>query len=113
MRSNRFILVFSVAIAFASNVPAATTILYNQDFENPAAFVNAGGDVNIFNSVNTLYGNQPPGFTFAQAFTVETFFVNGNQACGMGYSDPSGRVLSGLTSALCFRLRGVEAQTTI
>ena len=55
---------------------AVSTILYNQDFENPAAFVNNGGDINIFNSVNALYGNQPPGFTFTQAF-------------GHGYSDPS------------------------
>lgn len=68
----------------------ATTILYDQDFENPATFVNDGGDVNIFNSVNALYGNQPPGFTFAQAFTVETLLLTGNQAFGTGYSDPSG-----------------------
>lgn len=68
----------------------AATILYNQDFENPAAFVNDGGDVNIFNSVNTLYGNQPPGFTFAQDFTVETLLITGSLAFGTGYSDPAG-----------------------
>ena len=72
------------------SVYAATVILYDQDFENPAAFLNDGGDVNIFNSVNTLYGNQPPGFTFAQQFTVETLLLTGNQAFGTGYSDPSG-----------------------
>jgi hypothetical protein len=90
MYINPFILIFSAAMAFASSAHAVTTILYDQDFENPAAFVNDGGDVNIFNSVNTLYGNQPSGFTFAQAFTVETLLVNGNQAFGTGYSDPSG-----------------------
>jgi hypothetical protein len=69
---------------------AAPIVLYTQDFEHPAAFVNDGGDVNIFNSVNTLYGNQPPGFTFEQAFTVETLLITGTQAFGTGYSDPSG-----------------------
>lgn len=61
-----------------SPLQAATLVLYDQDFENPAGFVNNGGDVNIFRSVNTLYGNQPSGFTFAQAFTVETLLINGN-----------------------------------
>lgn len=73
-----------------TSVVHATVILYDQDFENPAAFVNDGGDVNIFNSVNMLYGNQPSGFTFAQQFTVETLLLTGNQAFGHGYSDPSG-----------------------
>jgi hypothetical protein len=77
-------------MALPSNVPAATIVLYDQDFESPAAFVNNGGDVNIFNPVNTLYGNQPPGFTFTQTFTVETLLITGTQAFGTGYSDPSG-----------------------
>ena len=68
----------------------ATTLLYDQDFESPTGFVNDGGDVNIFRTVNQLYGNQPPGFTFAQAFTVETLLITGTQAFGTGYSDPSG-----------------------
>lgn len=72
-----------------SSVQAAT-ILYEQDFENPAAFVNDGADVNINNSVNTLYGNQPDGFTFAQANTVETLLITGDQAFGTGYTDSSG-----------------------
>ncbi len=91
MYINPFILIFSAAVAFVSSAQAATIILYDQDFENPAAFVNNGGDVNISNPVNTLYGNQPPGFTFAQVVTVETLLVNGNQAFGTGYSDPSGK----------------------
>lgn len=80
---------FGTTILATSTIHAAT-VLYSQDFENPAAFVNDGGDVNIFNSVNTLYGNQPAGFTFAQSFTVETLLITGNQAFGHGYSDPSG-----------------------
>lgn len=70
---------------------AASVTLYDQDFENPVGFVNDGGDINIFRSINQLYGNQPPGFTFAQTFTTETLLVGGTQAFGTGYSDPDGR----------------------
>ena len=77
--------------AIAMPASAATLVLYDQDFENPSGFVNDGGDVNIFKSVNTLYGNQPPGFTFAQANTVETLLITGNKAFGTGYSDPLGK----------------------
>jgi len=83
-------IVFALLI-FTSYTHAAAITLYNQNFENPAAFVNNGGDVNIYNSVNTLYGNQPSGFSFAQAYTVETLLVNGSQAFGTGYSDPMGK----------------------
>ncbi|HEX4975083.1 MAG TPA: PEP-CTERM sorting domain-containing protein [Pseudomonadales bacterium] len=79
-----------VTVCLTANSVKATVVLYDQDFENPAAFVNDGGDVNIYHSVNTLYGNQPTGFTFAQAYTVETLHITGNQAFGHGYSDPSG-----------------------
>ncbi|HET6600138.1 MAG TPA: PEP-CTERM sorting domain-containing protein, partial [Burkholderiaceae bacterium] len=68
----------------------AVTVLYSQDFDNPTGFVNDGGDINIFRTVNQLYGNQPPGFTFAQAHTVETLLVGGTQAFGTGYKDPQG-----------------------
>ncbi len=91
MYFKRFYMILCAVFLSASNAQAATVILYDQDFESPAAFVNDGGDVNIYNAVNTLYGNQPPGFTFAQAFTVETLLVTGNQAFGTGYSDPSGK----------------------
>jgi hypothetical protein len=77
-------------LAIPASAGATSILLYSQDFENPAAFNNDGGDVNIFNTVNQLYGNQPPGFTFAQAFTVETLLITGNQAFGTGYSDPEG-----------------------
>lgn len=77
---------------------AASVLLYSQDFENPNAgsFVNDGGDVNIFNPVNALYGGQPAGFQFAQTFTVETLLVGGTQAWtvpanpGGGFKDPTG-----------------------
>jgi hypothetical protein len=68
----------------------AATILYNQNFENPFGFVNDGADVNIRKSVNELYGGQPSGFNFAQAYTVETLLVTGTSAFGTGYSDPAG-----------------------
>lgn len=71
----------------------AATILYTQNFENPnpGTFVNDSGDVNIFNQINTLYGGQPAGFQFAQAFTVETLLVGGSQAWGTGFLDPQAR----------------------
>jgi hypothetical protein len=80
-----------VALACMSATAQATVVLYDQNFENPTGFVNDGGDVNIFRTVNQLYGNQPPGFTFAQANTVETLYINGTSAFGTGYSDPSGK----------------------
>lgn len=80
------------AVATFASAGHAATILYTQDFENPnpgaGAFVNDGGDINIFKTVNTLYGNQPPGFQFAQPFTTETLLVGGIQAFGQGYKDP-------------------------
>ncbi len=78
-------------MGFLASPAQAAVVLYNQNFENPVAFVNDGGDVNIYKSVNTLYGNQPAGFTFAQDYTVETLLLNGSQAFGHGYSDPSGK----------------------
>ncbi|MFO0954357.1 MAG: PEP-CTERM sorting domain-containing protein [Isosphaeraceae bacterium] len=80
--------VTAVALALSASPAEADFVLYNQDFEKPSGFVNNGGDINIFRSVNDLYGNQPAGFTFAQANTVETLLITGNQAFGTGYSDP-------------------------
>lgn len=80
------------ALTLSASAPVfATTILYNQDFENPTGFVNDGGDVNIYRTVNQLYGNQPVGFVFAQAYTVETLLVGGTQAWGTGFKDPQAR----------------------
>lgn len=84
----------------------ADITLYTQDFEQPTGFVNDGGDVNIFRTINQLYGNQPPGFQFAQAFTVETPLVGGTQAWnvagnpGGGFKDPQGRAGTHVISML-------------
>ena len=83
-------LVLAAAGLFAGAANAQVT-LYTQDFENPTGFVNDGGDVNIFRSVNQLYGNQPEGFRFGQTNTVETLLIGGSQAWGRGFSDPDGR----------------------
>lgn len=79
------------ATVLCASAAQATVVLYDQNFENPVGFVNDGGDLNVFKPVNNLYGNQPPGFAFAQAFTVETILITGTQAFGTGYSDPSGK----------------------
>ena len=85
-----------MAAACASGAQAASVTLYDQDFEAPTNYRNDGGDVNIFTSVNENYGGQPGGFTFAQAFTVETLNVTGSArgggsaAFGTGWSDPDG-----------------------
>jgi hypothetical protein len=76
--------------AFCTQSSEASTVLYVQNFENPTGFVNDGGDVNIYRSVNQLYGNQPAGFSFAQQNTVETLRVGGTQAWGTGFRDPQG-----------------------
>lgn len=77
-------------LTFSAN---AATILYSQNFENPnaGAFVNDGGDLNAYNPVNALYGNQPAGFQFAQTYTVETLLVNGGSAWGTGFLDPQNK----------------------
>lgn len=100
---------FAVVCALAAQPARADVTLYSQDFETPSGFVNDGGDVNIFRTINDLYGNQPAGFQFAQAFTVETLLVGGSQAWnvpgnpGGGFQDPQGRagqhVISMLSAA--------------
>lgn len=103
MRSRRRCLAQSVFLLAVSGLPASaqvdpsedasssSTLLYRQDFENPVGFVNDGGDINIFRTVNQLYGDQPPGFRFHQNFTTETLLIGGSQAFGVGYDDPDGR----------------------
>ena len=85
-------------VAAATALGATTITLYDQDFEAPAAFNDDdGADVNIFRTVNDDFGDQPPGFSFTQAFTVETLNItgsardSGSAASGTGYSDPDGR----------------------
>ncbi len=82
---------FLLAALSAGAATASTTVLYAQDFENPTGFVNDGGDVNIFRTVNQLYGDQPVGFQFFQNFTTETLLIGGTQAWGRGFQDPDGR----------------------
>lgn len=82
----------ALMLMMSAATPALADVeLYNQNFENPDGFVNDGGDINIFRSINQLYGGQPAGFTFAQNFTTETLLIGGTQAFGQGYVDPDGR----------------------
>ncbi|HMY38151.1 MAG TPA: hypothetical protein PK011_02400 [Marinagarivorans sp.] len=84
--------IFSLSLSSAHG----EVLLYEQDFEHPVNFVNDGGDVNIFRTVNNLYANQPAGFEFAQTYTVETLLVGGSSAWtvagnpGGGFKDPQG-----------------------
>ena len=97
-----------LAAAALAAAPSTAAILYSQDFENPDGFVNDGGDINIFRSVNQLYHDQPAGFVFSQTFTTETLLIGGTQAYGVGYTDPSGKagkyVVSQLSDAQDDRL---------
>jgi hypothetical protein len=68
----------------------AAVTLYSQNFESPVGFVNNLKDLTQ-QSVNSLYENQPAGFTFSQNFTVETLLVGGSLAFGSGYKDPQGK----------------------
>lgn len=94
----------TLAVVASIALPAwSATVLYTQGFESPSGFVNDGGDVNIFRTVNQLYSNQPPGFSFAQTNTVETLLVGGSQAWGTGFLDPqqrAGRFALGLLSSV-------------
>ncbi|PTR17691.1 hypothetical protein C8R31_101858 [Nitrosospira sp. Nsp2] len=71
---------------------------YDQNFEHPVAFVNDGGDVNVFNPVNELYGNQPTGPVLLKqirwtrflspairhlVMAIPIFLARGNYALGM------------------------------
>lgn len=95
---------FPAVALFAVGVAAhADATLYTQNFESPVNFVNDGGDINIFRTVNDLYGGQPPGFQFAQPFTDETLLVGGTQAFGVGYKDPSGKAGKYVVSMLSDR----------
>lgn len=95
MKQGLLWLISSLLIASFSSISSAAVItLYDQDFESPSGYVNnfgSGYDDLSQQSVNSLYGNQPVGFTFAQTFTVETLLLTGNQVFGTGYSDASGQ----------------------
>ena len=88
------------ALAFAAMLgvspAAAGELLYFQDFERPNGYVNDLDDTNGRRTVNDNYGDDPPGFRFAQRHTVETLNISGSArgrgsaAFGRGYRDPSG-----------------------
>lgn len=82
--------------ATAAPAAASTIVLYDQDFEAPAGYVNNGVDVDIrADTINLNYGT--PSFAFAQAFTVEILNITGSDrgagsaAHGTGFKDPSGQ----------------------
>jgi len=76
----------AAVLGLASLSAQAGQVLFYQDFENPTGFRNDGQDVNIYKTVNQLYGSQ-----FTQTYTVETLYLKGTAAFGHGYSDPSGK----------------------
>lgn len=94
-------------IGLAGSAFAASVTLYEQDFENPnnpPAFQNGFGsgysDLSQ-QQVNDLYGGQPAGFSFAQAFTVETMLLTGSTAFGTGYNDTTGQGGNYAVGMLC------------
>jgi hypothetical protein len=101
MNLNRSFL--AALLAFTATATQASVVLYTQNFENPnlSAF-NAGlGPDASFSSVNSIYPNQPAGFTFAQTNTVETLRVGGNQAWnGAGFQDPQNKAGNYVVSML-------------
>lgn len=84
-------LAIACTAALAAGSAHAATLLYNQNFESPTGFVDTAPFDDVSSAtVNSHYGNQPLGFTFAQTFTVETLNITGGQAFGSGYQDPAG-----------------------
>ena len=71
----------------------ASVLLYDQNFEtqNTPYIGSSLYDDLTQQTVNSLYGNQPSGFTFLQSYTVETIKITGgNSFGGAGYNDPTG-----------------------
>jgi len=104
----------ALAVAAALSAVSVTSaqagvLLYSQNFEGPVGFVNNGSDLSQ-QSVNTLYANQPTGFVFSQANTVETLLVGGSLAFGTGYGDPqakAGSYVLGMLSSVQDDLLGL------
>ena len=107
-------LIQSLAIATALTAMSAASaqaavLLYSQNFESPVGFVNNGSDLSQ-QSVNALYANQPAGFVFSQANTVETLLVGGTLAYADGYKDPqakAGNYVLGMLSTVQNDLLGL------
>ncbi|WP_338849781.1 PEP-CTERM sorting domain-containing protein [Massilia sp. W12] len=67
----------------------AATVLYSQNFEAPTGYIPSTYYHDLSSApVNSLYGNQPAGFTFNHTYTVETLHISGGRAFGNGYQDP-------------------------
>ncbi len=95
----RILLAAAALLSIAS--AQGSVLLYTQNFESPNGFINNGKDV-TGQSVNSLYANQPAGFTFSQTFTVETLRVGNGLAYGVGYQDPqatAGNYVLGMLSS--------------
>ncbi len=90
MKKIAFGLISALSLVGASH---AATVLYTQNFEAPdlPSFNAFAGPDASYSSVNSIYNNQPAGFSFAQRYTVETLRVGGNQAWGgAGFIDSQG-----------------------
>jgi hypothetical protein len=110
MRKTIFKLI-ALAIFLTASSAQATIVIYNQNFENPVGFVEGQYTDVSQQLVNDLYGGQPPGFNFDQAWTVETLNISGGEAFGTGYSDPSaigGNYALGMLSTIQNDLLGLS-----
>lgn len=91
-KMNRIQLLLLSLSMVTTSASAGVITLYDQDFESPTNYINGFGsgykDLSQ-QQVNDLYGGQQ-GLMFAQAYTVETAFLSGNEAFGTGYKDASG-----------------------
>lgn len=91
---NKLILNLFVSILFFPLSSAhASVLLYDQNFEtqNTPYIGSSIYDDLTQQTVNSLYGNQPSGFSFLQSYTVETINITGGSSFGgAGYSDPTG-----------------------
>jgi hypothetical protein len=118
---NKKSLVSLVALSLLGVGAQASVLLYSQNFDNPNTFVNYAwgsvpvSDVDPYTTVNGAYGNQPVGFSFGQAWTVETLLVGGTGAWGgQGFKDPSGtggKYVLGMLSSVQNDLLGLSFNT--
>lgn len=109
MTSLRSFALSAVLCALPLASSQAAVLLYSQNFDSPVGFVNNGKDLTQ-QSVNALYANQPAGFVFSQANTVETLKVGGTLAFGTGYKDPqakAGSYVLGMLSSVQNDLLGL------
>ncbi len=86
---------FVLFLIIYSNASLSSVILYDNDFETTnIPFIQSiyGYDDLSQQSVDSLYGGQPAGFSFYQSYTVETLNITGGNAfSGAGYIDSAGK----------------------